>query len=77
MHWEVVVGEAQPPTGYWSQTGDGYGERRVLTGGLEQMREALADYEKVGLQHVLLTPQARSSEEWRETVAGLTELSRL
>lgn len=77
MHWEVLVGKAQPPTGYWSQTGDGYGERRVLTGGLEQMREALADYEKVGLQHVLLTPQARSSEEWRETVAGLTELSRL
>lgn len=77
MHWEVVVGKAPPPTGYWSQAGDGYGERRVLAGSAVQMREALHEYEKRGLQHVVLTPQARSAEEWRETVAGLTELSRL
>ena len=77
MHWEVVVGSAEAPTGYWSAAGDGFGERRVLTGSAEAIREAIAVYEREGLEHVLLTPQAKSAEAWRESVAVLTEVTRL
>jgi probable F420-dependent oxidoreductase len=77
MHWEVVWGEAPPPTGYWSQAGDGFGERRVLAGRAVEMREAIAAYENLGLEHVVLTPQARSAGDWRETVSGLAELLNL
>lgn len=76
MHWECAVGAVQVSTGYWSREGDGYKERPVLTGPPNQMREAIADYEAAGLQHILLTPQARDAAEYRDQVEGLVAVMR-
>jgi probable F420-dependent oxidoreductase len=75
MHLEVGLGRESAATGVWSKEGDGYGDRRVSSGSIEGLREELAAYAELGLEHVLLTPQCRSVEEWHEHVDALSTLT--
>ena len=74
MHLEVGLGQQAAATGVWSREGDGYGDRRVSSGTIEGLGEELAAYEELGLEHVLLTPQCRSVEDWHEHVDALSTL---
>lgn len=73
MHMEVRLGE-QLPAGYWSRQGDGYGERDVAEGTPEGLLDTLRRYEAVGAQHVVLTPQCRTRQEWDEQLGALDGL---
>jgi probable F420-dependent oxidoreductase len=70
MHLEVRLGEPLPP-GYWSREGDGYGERDVADGTRAGLLATLNRYAEIGVQHVLLTPQCRSRQEWDEQLDAL------
>lgn len=74
MHMEVRLGEAEPSAGYWSEAGDHYGEADVTTGTIDDVAERIAAYADAGLEHVLLTPQCRSPQEWDEHVSALATL---
>ena len=63
LHLEVRLGEQLPP-GYWSREGDGYGERDVADGTRDGLLATLGRYAALGVEHVLLTPQCRSRQEW-------------
>ncbi|HEY8340742.1 MAG TPA: TIGR03619 family F420-dependent LLM class oxidoreductase [Egibacteraceae bacterium] len=76
MHMEVRLGPALSRPGYWSQAGDHYGDGDVATGSVEDLAERLAAYADAGLEHVLLTPQCRTGEEWDEHVSALATLLR-
>lgn len=71
MHMEVRVGDAAPTAGYWSEAGDHHGEGDVQAGTPEELVEALTAYDEAGLEHVCLTPQCHTAEEWRDHVAQL------
>jgi probable F420-dependent oxidoreductase len=70
MHMEVRLGEQLPP-GYWSREGDGYGDRDVAEGTPEGLLRSLSSYADLGVQHILLTPQCRSRQEWDEQLDAL------
>lgn len=70
MHLEVRLGEQLPP-GYWSREGDGYGERDVADGTPEGLLKTLSKYAELGVEHILLTPQCRSRQEWDEQLDAL------
>ena len=74
MHMEVRVGDDTPPAGYWSEAGDSHGAGDVQTGSVARICETLERYAAVGLEHVVLTPQCHSADEWREHVGALAEL---
>lgn len=76
MHMEVRLGETPPAAGYWSEAGDHHGDADVLTGSPESVIETLQRYAAVGLEHVCLTPQCHSAEEWREHLPMLGEVVR-
>lgn len=73
MHMEVRLGE-QLPVGYWSREGDGYGEREVANGTRAGLVTSLRRYAAVGVQHMVLTPQCRSLDEWDEQLDALEGL---
>ncbi|MFV0463955.1 MAG: TIGR03619 family F420-dependent LLM class oxidoreductase [Nostocoides sp.] len=73
MHMEMRLGE-QLPVGYWSREGDGYGEREVADATREGLVATLRRYEHIGVQHIVLTPQCRSLEEWTEQLDALEGL---
>lgn len=70
MHLEVRLGE-QLPVGYWSREGDGYGDRDVADGTREGLLSTLNRYAEIGVQHIVLTPQCRSRQEWDEQLDTL------
>jgi probable F420-dependent oxidoreductase len=70
MHLEVRLGEQLPP-GYWSREGDGYGDRDVADASPEGLLATLKRYADIGVQHVVLTPQCRSRQEWEEQLDAL------
>lgn len=70
MHLEVRLGE-QLPAGYWSREGDGYGERDVADGTRDGLLETLSRYAGIGVQHIVLTPQCRSRQEWDDQLDAL------
>lgn len=76
MHMEVRVGEAPPAAGYWSEAGDHHGEGDVQAGGPDDFIATLERYAEAGLEHVCLTPQCHSAEEWRAHVPLLAEVAR-
>ena len=73
IHMEVTLGEGSPYSG-WSKVGDGYGDRRPVTGGPADVAALLLEYEAAGLEHVLATPVVRGVEAWDEMVHGLAEV---
>jgi probable F420-dependent oxidoreductase len=75
MHYEVGLNQTAADTGVWSREGDGYGDRRVSSGTIEGLTDDLAAYGELGLDHVLLTPQCRSVQEWHEHVDALRVLT--
>ena len=77
IHMEVRIGSPLDGGGRWSEVGDGYGERPVATGTVDQLAELLAGYIEAGLQHVLFVPLARSEHEWAAHVDDLVELKSL
>jgi probable F420-dependent oxidoreductase len=74
MHLEVGLGQQSASTGVWASVGDGYGDRKVSAGSLDALAEDLAAYGELGLDHVLLTPQCRSVDDWHHHVDALGEL---
>ena len=70
MHLEVRLGEQLPP-GYWSREGDGYGDRDVADASPEGLLATLKRYAEIGVQHMVLTPQCRSRQEWDEQLDAL------
>jgi probable F420-dependent oxidoreductase len=70
MHMEVRFGE-RLPVGYWSREGDGYGERDVADGTPEGLLATLHRYAGIGVEHIVLTPQCRSREEWDQQLDAL------
>jgi len=70
MHLEVRLGE-QLSAGYWSREGDGYGDRDVADGTREGLLRTLNRYAAIGVEHILLTPQCRSRQEWDEQLDAL------
>jgi probable F420-dependent oxidoreductase len=70
MHLEVRLGEPLE-TGYWSREGDGYGDRDVANGTREGLLDSLNRYAAIGVEHILLTPQCRSRQEWDEQLDAL------
>lgn len=70
MHMEVRLGE-QLPAGYWSREGDGYGDRDVAEGTREGLLDSLSRYSDLGVEHIVLTPQCRSRQEWDEQLDAL------
>ncbi len=76
MHMEVRVGDTPPSAGYWSEAGDHHGEGDVQTGRPADLVATLERYVEAGLEHVCLTPQCHSAEEWRTHVPALAEVVR-
>lgn len=74
IHMEVRIGSPLDGGGRWSEVGDGYGARPVVTGEVPQLAELLERYIEAGLQHVLFVPLARSEEEWTAHVDAAAEL---
>ncbi len=74
IHMEVTLGADLPYSG-WSKVGDGYGDRRPVTGSVDDVVELLAEYEDAGLQHVLATPVVRGVEAWDTMVDALAEVA--
>lgn len=70
MHLEVRLGE-QLPVGYWSREGDGYGERDVADATPDGLLATLNRYAKIGVEHIVLTPQCRSRQEWDDQLDAL------
>ena len=73
IHCEFRLG-AHPDGGRWSEVGDGYGDRRMLSGTADEMAEVLSEYVAAGLDHVTLVPVAATQEEWQEHVAAADEV---
>lgn len=73
MHLEIRLGERLAP-GYWSREGDGFGDRDVADGSRAGLADTLCRYAEIGLQHVVLTPQCRSRQEWDEQLDALEGL---
>lgn len=76
MHMEVRLGATPPAAGYWSEAGDHHGDGDVLTGSPQTVIDTLREYEALGLEHVCLTPQCHSAEEWRDHIPQLGEVVR-
>lgn len=70
MHLEVRLGEQLPP-GYWSREGDGYGARDVADATPGGLLKTLTSYAEIGVEHILLTPQCRSRQEWDDQLDAL------
>ena len=73
MHLEVRLGE-QLPAGVWSRAGDGYAGRDVATGTRDALLGTLHRYADLGVEHVLVTPQCRSRQEWDSQLDALEGL---
>ena len=76
IHMEVTLGDGLDYSG-WSSVGDGYGDRRPVTGRLADVAGLLAGYAAAGLDHVVVTPVVRGEQAWDEMVLGLAEVKRL
>ena len=76
IHMEVTIGDGLDYSG-WSSVGDGYGDRRPVTGRPEDVAELLADYAEAGLDHVLVTPVVRGERAWDEMILGIAALKEL
>lgn len=48
----------------------------MVTGGAADIVEVLTRYAEAGLEHVCLTPQCHSADEWRAHVRELAEVVR-
>jgi probable F420-dependent oxidoreductase len=70
MHLEVRLGEPLP-VGYWSREGDGYGERDVADATPDGLLATLKRYAEIGVEHIVLTPQCRSRQEWDDQLDAL------
>jgi probable F420-dependent oxidoreductase len=77
MHAEVHLGQAPTGSGYWSEAGDHHEEASALSGTPADIADHLRPYAEAGLEHVVLTPQCHSADEWRATVAELAAVARL
>ena len=71
---EVRLGDSLGNGGRWSEVGDGYGDRQMVSGSPAEIAETLDGYIQAGLQHVLMVPLARSTEEWDAHIEGLCEV---
>lgn len=76
MHMEVRVGDTPPSAGYWSEAGDHHGEGDVQAGRPADLVATLERYVEAGLEHVCLTPQCHTADEWRRHVPALAEVVR-
>jgi probable F420-dependent oxidoreductase len=76
IHMEVTLGDGLAYSG-WSKVGDGYGDRRPVTGSPREVAGLVLDYAAAGLDHVLVTPVARGAEAWDEMVEGLAEMKQI
>lgn len=76
MHMEVRLGDTPPPAGYWSEVGDHHGEGDVQGGTPQEILDALHTFDEAGLEHVCLTPQCHSAQEWREHTELLGDVVR-
>jgi len=74
MHMEVRIGDEVPSAGYWSEVGDHHGEGDVQVGSVDDLDATLHRYARAGLEHVVLTPQCHSREDWHEQASALAEL---
>lgn len=74
IHMEVRLGDSLSNGGRWSEVGDGYGDREMVSGSPAAIAETLDGYIQAGLQHVLMVPLARSTEEWDAHIEGLCEV---
>lgn len=76
VHMEVTLGDGLDYSG-WSSVGDGYGDRRPVTGGPNEVAELLQTYAAAGLDHVLATPVIRGKALWDAMVPALAEVHQL
>ncbi len=74
IHMELRLGDRLDNPGRWSVVGDGYGDREMVVGDIDHIAEVLSPYIDTGLDHVLLVPLARSTDEWFHHVDALAEL---
>ena len=76
IHMEVTIGDGLDYSG-WSSVGDGYGDRRPVTGRPEDVAGLLVDYAEAGLDHVLVTPVVRGARAWDEMILDIAALKDL
>ena len=73
IHCEFRLGKADA-AGRWSEVGDGYGDRAMLTGTPSDIAEVLSSYMGAGLNHLLLVPVAATTSEWQEHITAANEI---
>lgn len=77
LHMEVRIGEPVGEGSRWSEVGDGYGDRAMITGDAEEIADRVRDYVAHGLEHVELVPIAATRDEWSEHIDVLAQTRRL
>lgn len=77
IHMEVRIGDPVGEGSRWSEVGDGYGDRAMISGDAGEIAARVGDYVEHGLEHVALVPIAATRDEWSEHVDVLAETRRI